>query len=215
MIMNNLAVDVLRNVPALDKRYTAPDMRKRAVVVLGSSKTTEPLMQYMDLCSETTKAFVQSGFNVVTGCGTKGIMGSAYYAAKDASAVDMSGKPVQNLAIIVSPLWGDENLEDCVLIGKAYSESERIMKFAKVADNFVIFPGGVTTLQEATTLIRHNVHSKERGLKKIVLVGKEFFAGLKQQYEALADLKLIKNRPDAYFKVLADKSEILKAILKK
>ena len=213
--MNNLAVDLLKNVPALDKRYTTSEMRKKAVVVLGSSKTTEPLMKYMDLCSETTKAFVQSGFNIVTGCGTKGIMGSAYYAAKSASAVDLSGKPVQNLAIVVDPLWGDENLEECVLIGKASSESERIMKFAKVADNFVIFPGGVTTLQEAATLIRHNVHSSESMLKKIVLVGKDFFAGLRQQYKALADLKLIKNDPDAYFRIISEKNEILKTIFKK
>ncbi len=213
--MNNLAVDALRNVPALDTRYTAPEMRKKAVVVLGSSKTTEPLKPYMNLCSEITKSFVQNGFNVITGCGTKGIMGSAYFAAKNASAVDLAGKPIQNLAIIVNPLWGDENLHDCILIGKASSESERIKKFAKVADNFVIFPGGVTTLQEAATLIRHNVHSCEKSLKEIILVGKEFFDGLKQQYEALARLKLIKKEPDAFFKVLSEKNEILKAILKR
>ena len=213
--MNNLAVDSLRNIPALDNYYTRPEMRKKAVVVLGSSKTTEPIMQYLDLCSETTKAFVKNGYNVVTGCGTKGIMGAAYYAAKEASAVDLNGKAIQNLAIIVNPLWGDENLEDCVVIGKASSEAERIMKFAKVADNFVIFPGGVTTLQEATTLIRYNVHTNENGLKKIVLVGKEFFAGLKQQYETMAAFKLLTRPADTVFKVLSEKHEILKSILKK
>ena len=172
-------------------------------------------MQYLDLCSETTKAFVKNGYNVVTGCGTKGIMGAAYYAAKEASAVDLNGKAIQNLAIIVNPLWGDENFEDCVVIGKASSEAERIMKFAKVADNFVIFPGGVTTLQEATTLIRYNVHTNENGLKKIVLVGKEFFAGLKQQYETMAAFKLLTRPADTVFKVLSEKHEILKSILKK
>ncbi len=213
--MDNLAVKTLRNIPSLDNRYTKSEMKAKAVVVLGSSKTTEPLMEYMELCSQTTKALVQNGYNIVTGCGTKGIMGAAYYAARESSALNMEGKPVQNLSIIVNPLWGDENLDDCIVIGKASSESERIMKFTKVADNFVIFPGGTTTMQEATTLIRHNVHSEESGLKKIILVGKEFFSGLKQQYETMANMQFIKKSPEVFFRILSDKNEIVKAILKK
>ena len=213
--MNNLAIDALRHVPPLDSVYTAPKMREKAVVILGSSKTTEPLMEYMELCSDTTKELVKNGYNIVTGCGTKGIMGAAYYAAKEASALDMNGKPVQNLAILVDPLWGDENLRDCLLIGKASSESERIVKFTKVADNFVIFPGGTTTLQEAATLIRYNVHSEENKFKKIILVGKDFFAGLKNQYESMAKMRFLKKVPDYFFKILSEKNEIVNAILKR
>ncbi len=213
--MNNLAIDALRHVPPLDSVYTAPKMREKAVVILGSSKTTEPLMEYMELCSDTTKELVKNGYNIVTGCGTKGIMGAAYYAAKEASALDMNGKPVQNLAILVDPLWGDENLRDCLLIGKASSESERIVKFTKVADNFVIFPGGTTTLQEAATLIRYNVHSEENKFKKIILVGKDFFAGLKNQYETMAKMRFLKKVPDYFFKILSEKNEIVNAILKR
>lgn len=213
--MNNLAVDIFRNIPALDKRYTTQEKRAKSVVILGSSKTTEPLMEYMDLCAKTTQDFVQNGYNIITGCGTKGIMGSAYDAAKENSVINLEGKPVQNLAIIVNPLWGDENLNDCIIIGKAGSESERIMKFTKVSDNFVIFPGGTTTMQEATTLIRHNVHSPERGLKRIVLVGKEFFAGIKQQYELMLKMQLLQKAPENFFKILSDKNEIVKAIIKR
>lgn len=217
--MNNLAVNLLQSlppsIPQLDKQYTRPEKRAKTVVILGSSKTTEPLIEYLDLCSKTTKELVQHGYNIVTGCGTKGIMGAAYYAAKESSATDLNGKPVQNLAIIVNPLWGDENLNDCVVIGKANSESERIVKFTKVADNFVVFPGGTTTMQEATTLIRYNVHSEECGLKKIILVGKEFFAGLKQQYETVAKMKFLNKPPEKIFKILSNKNEIINAILKK
>ena len=39
-------------------------MKAKAVVILGSSKTTEPLMEYLDLCSQTTKALVQNGYNI-------------------------------------------------------------------------------------------------------------------------------------------------------
>ena len=213
--MNNLAIDRLKNIPQLNREYTTPEKRAKSVVILGSSKTTEPLMEYLDLCSQTTKELVKNGYNIITGCGTKGIMGAAYYAAKEASAINLEGKPVQNLAIIVNPLWGDENLDDCLVIGKASSESERIIKFTRVADNFVIFPGGTTTLQEATTLIRHNVHSEESGLKKIILAGKEFFAGLKQQYETMAKMRFLKKVPDYFFKILSEKNEIINAILKR
>ena len=213
--MKNLAVDALRNIPALNKNYTHPEMRAKAVVVLGSSKTTEPLMEYMDLCAKTTKDLVNQGYNIVTGCGTRGIMGAAYNAARESSALNLEGKPIQNLSIIVNPLWGDENLEDCLVIGKAASESERIVKFTKVADNFVIFPGGATTFQEAATLIRLNVHSLESGVKKIVLVGKEFFAGLKQQYESMANMGLLRKKPDEIFKILSEKQEIVNEIVKK
>ncbi len=211
--MNNLVIDAFRHIPALNNSYTTPKMREKAVVILGSSRTTEPLMEYMDLCSKTTEELVKSGYNIVTGCGTKGIMGAAYNAAMNSSALNLEGKPVQNLAIIVNPLWGDENLKDCIIIGKASSEAERIIKFTKVADNFVIFPGGTTTLQEAATLIRYNVHSEENKFKKIILVGKEFFSGLKNQYETMAKMQFLKKVPDYFFKILSDKNEIIKAVL--
>lgn len=51
-------------------------------------------------------------------------MGEVYNAAKEVSMKDSTGKPLQNLAIIVEPLWGDENLHDCIPIGKANSEAE-------------------------------------------------------------------------------------------
>lgn len=98
-------------------------------------------------------------------------MGEVYNAAKEASLKVPSGgggklKPVRNLAIIVEPLWGDENLEDCVPIGKANSEADRIEKFTQVADNFVVFPGSAATLQEASTLIQKNRYQKNGEAKK-------------------------------------------------
>ena len=213
--MNNLVVNPLKNIPDLDRKYTTPERRAKAVVVLGSASTTEPLMEYMDLCAKTTKEFVNLGYNIVTGCGTKGIMGSAYNAAKEASAVNLKGKPVQNLGIVVNPLWGDENLKDCIIIGKASSEAERIIKFTKVADCFIFFPGGTTTLQEAATIIRYNVHNEENKFKKIILVGKEYFDGMKKQYETMAKMKFLKKVPDYFFKILSEKNEIINAIIKR
>lgn len=94
-------------------------------------------------------------------------MGEVYNAAKEASIKDFAGKPLQNLAIIVKPLLGDENLFDCIPIGKAKSEAERIIKFTQVADNFVILPGSATTVQEASTLIQNNRYPKNGEVKKL------------------------------------------------
>ena len=72
----------------------------------------------------------------------------------------------------------------------------------------------MTTLQEAVTLIRMNAHSAQNELKKIVLVGKEFFAGLKQVYENMADMNFLKKKPENIFKILSQKHEIINAIIK-
>ena len=93
-------------------------------------------------------------------------MGAAYNAAKTYSKKDEENKPSQNLAIVKTPLWGDEDIENCVVIDKADSEAQRIEKFSDLADKIVIFPGGAATLQEATTLISKNNYTPKEKRKK-------------------------------------------------
>ena len=59
------------------------------------------------------------------------------------------------------------------------------------------------------------MHSLESGVKKIVLVGKEFFAGLKQQYESMANMGLLRKKTDESFKILSEKQEIVHERVKK
>ena len=61
-----------------------------------------------------------------------------------------------------------------VIIDKATSEGDRIEKFCKVSNTFILFPGGTTTMQEATTLIQHNKYSKTGNLLTIILFGREY-----------------------------------------
>ena len=204
-------------IPALDERYTTAESKAKTITVLGSSKSTESILDAMDLCSRLTKDLVLNGYNILSGCGSSGIMGAAYNAAKENSIKDLkTGKPIQNLSVIMDPPWGDENIEDCIPIGKATSEAERISaKFKKASETFVIFPGSATTLEEATSLIQQNEYApKNEPLTKIILVGKEFFGGLTQQYQKLFDSKLLKHSPEELFKVLNTKDEILKEIRK-
>lgn len=205
--------DLFKGIPALNPDYTTEESKAKTVTVLGSSKSSDAILNAMDLCSKTSKVLVNKGYNILTGCGTKGIMGSAHFAASESSAIDIStGKPKQNLAIVVEPAWGDEDLEHCTPIGKATSEADRIEKFGKTSNTFLIFPGSATTIQEAVSLIQQNEYSKDQPLKKILLVGKKYFEGLKIQYDKLAESKLLKHKPDELFKVVDSEDEILKEI---
>lgn len=208
--------DSMAAVPELDEKYTTPENRAKTVTILGSSRTSDSILSSMDLCSKLTADLIHSGYNIQTGCGANGIMGSAYNSAKENSTRDIeTGKPIQNLAIIMEPAWGDEDLDNCVPIGKATSENERLTKFKKTSDTFVVFPGSATTIEETALLIQQNEYS-HRGtpLKKIILVSNEFFSGLKQQYQKLFESKLLKHSPDELFTVLDSEEEILNEIEK-
>ena len=210
------SVDLINTIPSLNPLYTTKVSKQNTVAILGSSASSEPLEKYLKASSDITRHFIENGFDVVHGCGSKGIMGEVYKSAQTHSIKDLQGKPVQNLAIVVEPLWGDENLVDCIPIGKANSEAERITKFAKVADNFVIFPGSATTLQETTTLIQNNRYCKDGEVKKVILFGAEFWEGLVSQYKKLFDMKLLKENPiGKLFHIANSKEEVIKLILRK
>lgn len=193
------------------KEHTSSEAKKNTVAILGSSKNTDAITDYLDMCSNVTRALVLGNKNIVSGCGSQGIMGRAYYCASENSRVDQSGKPAQNLAILTEPLWGDEDLENCIPVSTANSEAERIEQFCDVSDNFVIFAGGPGSLQEATTLISKNYYSKDK--KQIILVGKDFFKGLKDQYDKLYESGLINCRPEQLFQIADSEDEVLNKLL--
>lgn len=209
------SIDKIDKIPDLNSRYTTPESKQKTVAILGSSAGTEALDRYLKACSDITRYFVENDFNIVHGCGSSGIMGEVYKTAQETSIKDSTGKPVQNLAIIVQPLWGDENLEDCVLIGKANSEAERIAKFTQVADNFVIFPGSATTLQEASTLIQGNRYPKSGEVKKVILFGSDFWEGLIAQYKKIFDMKLFKENPIGKLFHVANSKEDVSNLIQK
>ena len=209
------SVDLINTIPGLNPIYTIKVSKQNTVAILGSSASSEPLEKYLKASSDITRHFIENGFDVVHGCGSQGIMGVVYKPAQTHFIKDFQGKPVQNLAI-VEPLYGDENLVDCSSIGKANSEAERITKFTKVADNFVIFPGSATTLQETTTLIQNNSYCKDGEVKKVILFDAGFWEGLVSQYKKLFDMKLLKENPiGKLFHIANSKEEVIKLILRK
>lgn len=199
----------------IDPKYKTEESKANTVTILGSSKPVDDILRYMDMCSNSTKTLILSGKNIVHGCGAQGIMGEAYKSGEKYSTKDENGIPLQNLAIPVNPLWGDEDLDHCVPLVCANSESERIEKFAEVSNTILIFPGSAGTLQEASTLISKNYYGKPEDKKQIVLVGKDFFKGLTEQYEMLYKTGLIKNPPEDLFVVADSEEEIINLVNKK
>ena len=118
----------------ISAQYFMPQSRENTVGILGSSKSTKEIMEYMDACANITKGIVLSGKNILHGCGNSGIMGAAYDSGKKYSTKDLTGRPIQNLAIIAAPMWGDEDLDNCVPISTSISEADRIEKFSQIAD---------------------------------------------------------------------------------
>ena len=43
--------------------------KQETVAILGSSKTKDSIMDYMELCSEVTKSLVLADKNILHGCG--------------------------------------------------------------------------------------------------------------------------------------------------
>ena len=197
----------------INPKYKTKESRKNTVGVLGSSKSTDEIMNYMELCASVTKSMVCKGKNLIHGCGNSGIMGTAYNAGKKYSKKDFNGRPIQNLAIIAQPLWGDEDLDNCVVIDEAKTEADRLDKFMRVSDNFLIFPGGITTMQESTTLIQENRHNGY--YKKIVLFGEIFWSGLIKQYEYIYKQNIVKENPLGKEFIVANSiSDVIKIFIK-
>ena len=196
-----------KTIPQIYKTETS---KKNTVAVLGSSRASDKIMDYMSLCSNVVKGLMLSGKNIVHGCGTTGVMGAAHYAGVVYSKKNQDGKPMQNLGIVTEKRWGNEDTENCIMLSSAKSESDRIDKFAEVADTMLIFPGSVTTLQEAATLITKNYYGDTEYKKKIILVGNDYFKGLDEQYNTLYNNGLINCPPKELYQIVDNIDEINK-----
>ena len=188
--------------------YKTAQSKKNTFAILGSSKSSDKIMNYLDMCSNVVKGLMNSNKNIVHGCGTTGIMGAAHFAGVKYSKTNFDDKPEQNLGIITDVLYGNEDTENCIMLTSAKSEADRIDKFAEVADTVIVFPGSVTTLQEAATLIQKNYYGKKEEQKKIILVGKEYFKGLNEQYQTLYKNGLITCKPEELYTLVDSEKEI-------
>lgn len=195
------------------QNFAANYHKSNNVTILGTSSQVDSdvVLDAMEKSAQVAKQLVLSGKNVVTGCSSKGVMGSAYYAAAKNSTKDEKGIPEQNIVVLKKPLWGDEDLRNCQVFGSENSEAERIERFIDLSDSFVIFPGGPGTMQEAATLISNSYYNKD-GCKNIVLVGSKYFEGLDKQYWDMYDKGMLSCPPSELYTICDDVSEIFENI---
>lgn len=139
------------------------------VSIFGSARTKED-NDYFILAEEIAFQLTQKGYGVITG-GGPGIM-----EAGNKGAQRGGGKSVGLNIDLPFEQSANPYIDNDKLIDFDYFFVRKVM-FVKYAQGFVVMPGGVGTLDElfeALTLIQtHKI-----GRFPIVLVGKEFWAGL-------------------------------------
>ena len=162
------------------------------VSVFGSART-KPDNKYYKQAEEIGYLLTQSGYGVISG-GGPGIMEAAN---KGASRGD--GKSVGLNIELPFEQSSNPYIDNDKLINFDYFFVRKVM-FVKYAQGFIVFPGGVGTLDElfeAITLIQ----TQKIGKFPIVLVGKTYWDGLlvwikevmlaKEQNISIEDLDLI------------------------
>lgn len=202
----------LAEIPDLDARYATPQSRAKTVAILGSSSSKTAIEPFVELATLLARDVVGRGGNVVTGAGNAGVMGAAFNAARDAAKKSGAG---ENLTLIKTPMWGDEDLAGGRAIGQAPSEEARVDKFIQVAATVVAFPGGAGTLLELNKLLFTLAYpAKEQPLpEKIVLVGSStYWAGFKTQLDTLVTTGLLKAEVLERFRFPEGASELLGAV---
>lgn len=201
----------------ISDKYLTSESKANTVTILAASRDPQepnPLEKYMDMCSSFTKSLIQADKNILTGCATTGIMGAAYNTAVQYSQKDETGRPIQNLAVTNNPLWGNENLDDCVPVVSSNSAAEGAQRFMDMSDTIVVFPGSVTTLLEASTIIQKNYYGNPEEKRNVILVGKDYYKGLIEQYETMHKSGLINCKPEELFTVVDSLEELENKVLK-
>jgi uncharacterized protein (TIGR00730 family) len=139
------------------------------VTVFGSART-QPDTKYYQLAEEIAFKLTSEGYGIITG-GGPGIMEAANKGAQKAN-----GKSVGLNIKLPFEQSANPYIDHDKLIVFDYFFVRKLM-FIKYSQGFIVLPGGFGTLDElfeSLTLIQ----TKKIGKFPIVLVGKEYWAGL-------------------------------------
>lgn len=190
--------------------FKANHSKENTVAVLGGTKFDEQRITDYRIASELTSCIIAYKKNILTDASTRGIIGQVFYTAADYSKKDENGIAVQNLAIMQSQDEQKCDSKECVVLDVVESSEEKIRKLLENADAFLIFPGDSDTDSEITSVIAHNFDAENK--KKIILVGKDYFAGLDKNYNELYKRGLLQVNPKELY-TLVDSSKEAAIIL--
>jgi uncharacterized protein (TIGR00730 family) len=158
---------VFRIMAELVEGFEALNNIGPAVTIFGSARSG-PGSVYYDKCQKVAEYLAKDGFAIISG-GGPGIMEAANKGAKIANGVSVG----LNIEL---PSEQTPNQFQDVHLAFRYFFVRKLM-FVKYAVGYVIFPGGLGTMDElfeALTLIQ----TKKIRSFPVVLVGKEYWQGL-------------------------------------
>jgi uncharacterized protein (TIGR00730 family) len=158
---------VFRIMAELVEGFEAMNSIGPAVSIFGSART-KPGSPYYDKCLQVAEHLAQDGFAIISG-GGPGIMEAANKGAKNADGISVG----LNIEL---PMEQQPNHYQDVTLEFRYFFVRKLM-FVKYAVGYVIFPGGLGTLDElfeAITLIQ----TKKIRSFPVVLVGRDYWQGL-------------------------------------
>src|SRR3989338_1290613 len=177
---------------------------KEAVSFFGPPKTS-PADKFYKLAEETTHLLSKNGYSIITGAGP-GIMEAGNKGAKKAGGESIG------LNILI-PTMQKPNRYVTRLLEFKYFFCRKVM-FAKYSKAFVVFPGGLGTLDElfeALTLVQ----TKKVDPFPVILVGREYWKGLiKWIHNTLIKGKTIEKEDLTLMMVVDTSSEVLSTINK-
>lgn len=173
-----------------------------AVSFFGSARTKQEDIYYK-IAEKTAALFAKNGFTVITG-GGGGIMEAANKGASETGGTSVGLN-------ITLPFEQKPNPYANISIEFKYFFIRKIM-FVKYATAYLIFPGGMGTLDElfeAVTLIQ----TRRIRPFPLILVGSAYWSGLVGWIrEQLLDNKMISPGDMDILKIMDDPQEILKTI---
>ena len=140
------------------------------VSIFGSART-QPDHPYYKLAIDVARKLTEQGFGVITG-GGPGIMEAGNRGAKIYDGVSVG------LGI---DLPFEKGVNDYVDVDKIFNHRfffVRKVMFVKYAQGFVVLPGGMGTMDELFEVLTL-IQTKKITKVPIVLVGKDFWSGLK------------------------------------
>ncbi|MCQ2592484.1 MAG: TIGR00730 family Rossman fold protein [Treponema sp.] len=153
-------------------------------VYCGSEKGNE---NYVAGAQEVGQWIGKSGYDLVYGGGTAGLMGEVSREAKE------NGAKVVGVVPFDVPFIADRPQPYCDEVIKTKNMSERKATMLKMADVFVALPGGIGTLDEiseAVTLTKIGVMDK-----KAVFFNKNgFYEPLKQMFLKMIEVGFMKEK---------------------
>ncbi len=144
------------------------------ISIFGSART-KPGTRYYKLASQLATALIKEGYGIITG-GGPGIMEAGNKGAKEANGTSVG----LNIDL---PFEQNSNpyIDEDKAIDHRYFFIRKVM-FVKYAQAFIAFPGGFGTMDELFEVLTLVQTHKIRKIP-IILVGSEFWAGLKDWIE--------------------------------